>query len=64
MPIYEYTCKKCENCFDILVFSSDEEPVACPDCGGENVDRIMSCTGVIRSSGNDSCSSRGPGGFS
>jgi len=25
MPIYEYQCEKCHHCFEILVFSSDDE---------------------------------------
>jgi len=32
MPIYEYQCEKCHHCFEILVFSSDDEKATCPEC--------------------------------
>ena len=41
MPIYEYKCSKCDEEFETLVFKSDES-VACPQCKGENVKRLMS----------------------
>ncbi len=36
MPLYEYKCEKCEGVFsDLRSMSDREEPIACPDCGGE-----------------------------
>lgn len=32
MPIYEYTCEKCQADFELLIRGS-EKPV-CPECGG------------------------------
>lgn len=33
MPIYEYTCTKCDIVFDELKSVSDETPVTCKQCG-------------------------------
>ena len=43
MPLYEYKCEKCETeFFELRNMSEREEPIACPDCGGEG--RIMIST--------------------
>jgi putative FmdB family regulatory protein len=44
MPIYEYECCSCCDKFERLVFRSDE-PVNCPKCESENVQRVMSVCG-------------------
>lgn len=44
MPIYEYECCSCCGKFERLVFRSDE-PVCCPNCESENVQRVMSVCG-------------------
>ena len=41
MPIYEYQCKKCKKEFECLVLGSDDN-IACPECNGKNVQRLMS----------------------
>jgi putative FmdB family regulatory protein len=41
MPLYEYTCKKCENEFEALVYS-EAEVVECPKCDSEKVEKKMS----------------------
>ena len=40
MPIYEYTCPKCEHDFELLVRGSD--PPACPTCGSRHLERLLS----------------------
>ncbi|HYT93130.1 MAG TPA: zinc ribbon domain-containing protein [Gemmataceae bacterium] len=40
MPLYEYTCQKCQHAFEALVF--DGEAVQCPECQGERVERLLS----------------------
>ena len=45
MPIYEYHCKTCDKDFECLVFGSD--PVACPECSGTEVCRLMSACGFV-----------------
>ena len=44
MPIYEYQCGKCDEEFEALVFRADEA-VACPECKGDRVKRLMSVCG-------------------
>jgi len=35
MPIYEYSCKSCQERFDsIRPMSQRDEPATCPGCGG------------------------------
>jgi putative FmdB family regulatory protein len=42
MPIYEYTCKKCANKFELLRRFSDTAEVTCPKCGSIEVERKVS----------------------
>lgn len=43
MPIYEFRCLKCENLFEILVFSGDEKTeMKCPACRSDQFERVMS----------------------
>jgi putative FmdB family regulatory protein len=47
MPIYEYTCEKCDKRFDQLVRSiSSEAKPACPACGSEETARALSVFAV------------------
>lgn len=48
MPIYEYTCRRCQNGFEELVLSA-RETITCPDCASPEVERKLS---VFRSPGN------------
>jgi len=45
MPIYEYTCDKCDKKFEILIMGSDK-PV-CPCCGNAKVKRLISSCGFV-----------------
>jgi putative FmdB family regulatory protein len=62
MPIYEYQCASCNECFEKLVFGSNPE-VACPKCGSKETEKRLSKFGMGRSSnsgggsGCGSCSS-------
>jgi len=47
MPIYEYRCEKCDQCFERLVFAGDREPVVCPRCGTGEVIKLMSCASFM-----------------
>jgi len=40
MPLYEYTCRKCNSDFELLI-RSDETP-ACPDCGSRKLEKHLS----------------------
>ncbi len=66
MPIYEYKCKNCGNCFERIVFPSDDENSFCCDkCGKKELQKVVSafsCLGSDGDSGNAGCA---PGkGFS
>ncbi len=34
MPVFEYRCLECGERFDRVVLPGEEEPEACPSCGG------------------------------
>jgi len=40
MPIYEFECEECEARFEELVAAGGS--VACPNCGGERLRRLLS----------------------
>jgi putative FmdB family regulatory protein len=41
MPLYEYTCEQCDNEFELLIRSSNDQP-ACPTCGTKKVTKQLS----------------------
>lgn len=45
MPIYEFRCLKCNECFEILVMKQ-ENPIdcRCPKCQSEDFERVLSTT--------------------
>jgi putative FmdB family regulatory protein len=45
VPIYEYRCKNCENKFETLILSSDEE-ISCPECESTTLEKLFSTFGV------------------
>jgi putative FmdB family regulatory protein len=40
MPLYEYSCQKCDHTFETLVF--DGEEVECPECHSHRLERLLS----------------------
>ncbi|MGC8719469.1 MAG: FmdB family zinc ribbon protein [Thermodesulforhabdaceae bacterium] len=45
MPIYEFRCAKCGNIEEVLVISSSEKvELRCNQCGGEELERVVSRT--------------------
>ncbi|MGI2335369.1 MAG: FmdB family zinc ribbon protein [Dehalogenimonas sp.] len=42
MPIYEYSCKKCDSKFELLRHLSDTTEVTCPTCSGTEVVKVVS----------------------
>lgn len=51
MPIYEYRCRECENQFEL--FLRGEMTPACPSCESEELERLLSASGVKSSSTRD-----------
>jgi len=64
MPIYEYQCEKCHHCFELIVFSSDDKKITCPQCNHNQVKRLLSSTCFIGTSGGGSCDTNASKGFS
>ncbi len=64
MPIYEFSCKKCNHEFEKLVFRGDENYVHCPECNYDDVTRLMSASSLRSSSGIGACMPGNPGNFS
>lgn len=55
MPIYEYTCKKCQSTFDRLVRSAAEADAAeCPHCQSKQTARKLSLFAVNAEAGGNS----------
>lgn len=44
MPIYEYTCKRCQSRFETLVRSGDAP--LCVACGSADIERMLSLPAV------------------
>jgi len=52
MPIYEFRCVSCNHCFELLTVSqNDTLEMKCPNCEGEQVERVLSCVSYVRGSG-------------
>lgn len=45
MPIYEFRCLKCDECFELLVMNkSDPVEMRCPACQSEDFERVLSAS--------------------
>jgi len=62
MPIYEYTCKDCQNDFEALrSMSQADEPIDCQNCGSRQVSRkVTAC--YAQSSGSGTLAGMSSGG--
>ena len=49
MPLYEYRCNRCRHRVSILVRSSLENRIACPDCGSTELSRLFSRFAIAKS---------------
>lgn len=65
MPIYEYRCQACGHCFEVLVVSRNDEEILCPQCGRDEVNKLMSCINAFGGAkAGGACSSGSSSGFS
>ena len=48
MPIYDYKCKDCGKTSEIRVHSSEDDNVRCPDCAGENLEKLFSSSYMVK----------------
>lgn len=52
MPLYEFRCLKCNECFEILVMKQAEEvALKCPHCNSGEFERVLSASGYSMGSG-------------
>jgi putative FmdB family regulatory protein len=54
MPIFEFRCLKCNECFELLVMSGDDQKevaLECPKCNSAEFEKIMSCTNYAMGDG-------------
>ena len=52
MPIYEFKCAQCGRFIEMLLKSSSETvEMKCPDCGAENLERVLSSTSYVMGEG-------------
>jgi putative FmdB family regulatory protein len=43
MPLYEFRCLRCDECFEILVMKQEEQvELRCPKCKSEEFERVLS----------------------
>jgi putative FmdB family regulatory protein len=60
MPLYEYSCRQCDNEFEMLVFA-DQEAVECPRCESARVEKKMSIPArPVTSLSVSGCGTQGP----
>ena len=45
MPLYEYKCTGCGHQFELLILKASQ-PIACPSCASESVERMLSMFAV------------------
>ena len=58
MPLYQYTCQKCNGTFDQLVRTADRDSkIKCPECGSTKTARALS---LITVGGESKGVARGP----
>ena len=52
MPIYEYECDNCKEAFEVFLGINDPQVVACPNCKGKEVRKLISnCSFQLKGSG-------------
>jgi putative FmdB family regulatory protein len=65
MPLYEFTCEKCGATFEELLGAGlDDRGVTCPECGSEDIEKLVSrfaSAGAPASKGGSGAGSCGPG---
>lgn len=42
MPIFEYKCSDCARVFEVLHLAGQKKEIKCPDCGGEDLRKLIS----------------------
>ena len=55
MPIFDYRCVSCGNVSEFLLNSHQDNPAACPVCGGAGMERLLSASYMIKMGAPSSC---------
>ena len=46
MPLYEFRCLECNECFEFLVMKKEEQvELRCPKCKSDEFERVLSISG-------------------
>lgn len=48
MPIYDFRCRECGKVSEVFVRGIEGEAARCPDCAGEDMERLISASYMIR----------------
>ena len=48
MPIYDFRCRECGKVSEIFLRGAHGQAARCPDCGNENLERLISASYMIR----------------
>jgi putative FmdB family regulatory protein len=48
MPIYDFRCRECDKVSEIFLRSANDQVVRCPDCGSENMERLITASYMIK----------------
>ena len=52
MPIFEFRCLECGHLFEkLFVGANDQAELACPECQGESLERVVSRTSYMMGAG-------------
>jgi putative FmdB family regulatory protein len=53
MPIYDFRCQECGELSEALLsISSDSRTLACPSCGSQNLERLISAPSLMKEKAN------------
>jgi putative FmdB family regulatory protein len=59
MPIYDFRCRDCGSVSEIFVRGMDVKGACCRECGGENLEKLISSSYMIKigasNTGNTCC---------
>ena len=48
MPIYDFKCRECGKVSEIFLRSAGDQAARCPDCGSENMEKLISASYTIK----------------
>lgn len=51
MPMYDFKCGECGLVSEILIRNMNSQDVRCPDCGGDNMERLISSSYLVKGGG-------------